>query len=484
MNEFENIFSYLKKDSDGVSLIERLEKHREKEKQYSDLYVVDESGKELQYVQLVQEGGGTLGISLVGFCFVLEYMGIRFLKLAGTSAGAINTLFMAALGKNKNRAVTPQLFNIVSKMDMFSFVDGHWIAKGMISSVISKDGWFKSTIIAYVIIILLLLFYFPVVINYSFIARILYWIFLGAFLLFTAIIVFLFYRFKKARYGINPGNEFTKFLKQNIGDNNSKAKLDCIAGFSIDPQSGKAEVNGETYQFKLRNQNLNGSRQPFKDLRADYTFVTTDIASERKVELPKQAGLFWEKPNEVNPAEFVRASMAIPLFFEPLIVTVPKEKEVIINSWKEIFVDIALIPDKAIFIDGGSISNFPISIFHNDKIEVPRLPVLGIRINDVKHNPRQEIRTFLDYAGKIVNTMKTYYDREFLTKNNFYEKYSIADINTYETNANWLDFNMNEKNKRALFTQGVRAAIAFLENFNWDIYKKERARVYSDLKNK
>ena len=54
----------------------------------------------------------------VGFCFVLEYCGIRFLKLAGTSAGAINTLFMAALGKNKECCSTPELFQIVRNMDM------------------------------------------------------------------------------------------------------------------------------------------------------------------------------------------------------------------------------------------------------------------------------------------------------------------------------------------------------------------------------
>ncbi len=40
-----------------------------------------------QYVDLVQEGGGVLGIALVGYTYVLENAGIRFFSLAGTSAG-------------------------------------------------------------------------------------------------------------------------------------------------------------------------------------------------------------------------------------------------------------------------------------------------------------------------------------------------------------------------------------------------------------
>ncbi|MFD2939631.1 patatin-like phospholipase family protein [Flavobacterium notoginsengisoli] len=59
-----------------------------------------------QYVDLVQEGGGVLGIALIGYVYVLEKMGIRFLSLAGTSAGSINTMLMAppepVMKKNRN----------------------------------------------------------------------------------------------------------------------------------------------------------------------------------------------------------------------------------------------------------------------------------------------------------------------------------------------------------------------------------------------
>lgn len=58
-----------------------------------------------QYVDLVQEGGGILGIALVGFVYALDEVGIRFVSLAGTSAGAINTVLLAAVNSpNKKKA--------------------------------------------------------------------------------------------------------------------------------------------------------------------------------------------------------------------------------------------------------------------------------------------------------------------------------------------------------------------------------------------
>src|SRR5689334_25406924 len=61
--------------------------------------VVDDEGH--QYVHLVQKGGGVLGVALVGYTYILEQMNIRFIRLAGTSAGAINTSLMAIIGSTK-----------------------------------------------------------------------------------------------------------------------------------------------------------------------------------------------------------------------------------------------------------------------------------------------------------------------------------------------------------------------------------------------
>lgn len=104
-----------------------------KEKIFSD--VLDEQG--LQYVNLVQEGGGVLGIAPVGYTLVLEAAGIRFFHLAGTSAGAINTLVLAgidSMDKPKSKLVLEKL----AQQDLFEFVDGDPVLKQIIQRVI--DG--------------------------------------------------------------------------------------------------------------------------------------------------------------------------------------------------------------------------------------------------------------------------------------------------------------------------------------------------------
>ena len=78
-----------------VPLITKAKKLKENGARFSD--IVDKDGN--QYVDLVQEGGGVLGIALVGYTYMLENAGIRFFNLAGTSAGAINTLMLASVGK-------------------------------------------------------------------------------------------------------------------------------------------------------------------------------------------------------------------------------------------------------------------------------------------------------------------------------------------------------------------------------------------------
>src|SRR5688572_30408439 len=86
-------------ESGADKIVEELKLHfKDKPLIVSD--VTDNTGH--QYVDLVQEGGGVLGVALVGYTYVLEKLGLRFLKLAGTSAGAINTIMLASVDK-KNR---------------------------------------------------------------------------------------------------------------------------------------------------------------------------------------------------------------------------------------------------------------------------------------------------------------------------------------------------------------------------------------------
>src|SRR5215218_979221 len=96
-------------------------------KPFSD--VIDDQGN--QYVDLVMEGGGVLGVALVGYTYVLEEMGIRFLRVGGTSAGSINALGLAALGPPAE-AKSDRLLAELADLDVWSFVDGSWAARSLI----------------------------------------------------------------------------------------------------------------------------------------------------------------------------------------------------------------------------------------------------------------------------------------------------------------------------------------------------------------
>ena len=113
-----------------ISLISQIPKG----KRYSDI----EDAQGLQYVDLVQEGGGVLGIALVGYTYILEQAGIRFMSLAGTSAGAINTMMMAGLGTIDERK-SEKVLTIINQQNLFDLLDGPKRVKRLIHKIIKKE---------------------------------------------------------------------------------------------------------------------------------------------------------------------------------------------------------------------------------------------------------------------------------------------------------------------------------------------------------
>ncbi|MDH5396707.1 MAG: patatin-like phospholipase family protein, partial [Cyclobacteriaceae bacterium] len=106
-----------------------------KGKRFSDL----EDAQGHQYVDLVQEGGGVLGIALVGYTYVLEMAGIRFYSLAGTSAGAINTLMLAGMG-NIQEAKSEKILRMLCEKELFDLVDGNKSVRHIIRKAVKKEG--------------------------------------------------------------------------------------------------------------------------------------------------------------------------------------------------------------------------------------------------------------------------------------------------------------------------------------------------------
>ncbi len=433
---------------------------------------LDEHGN--QYTNLVQKGGGVLGVALVGYTYILEEMGIRFMRLAGTSAGAINTALMTVIGK-KEDPKSLQVLDAICKLDFFKLVDGHPAARQLIRMFITHEDFNKKakrwlTRIILVFVLLLggdfifvgLQFKYPslgIWAKLSFVLTGFYLLLLGAIFYYLGT---LMKRLKNSGFGINPGDYFYDWIKKQLIDHGVVTVKDL-----------KAKAAAPIPGLKLREENEEGT----KGLVGDVTFIASELVTENKIQFPDMCYLFREEKDgdyDLQPAGFIRASMSIPMFFESYFINhIPCTTESIKDGWMKTFNE-ADPPSTARFVDGGILSNFPINIFYKPNIVKPRLPSFGIDLDDAK--PADKTKHASDwslggYFGRMFNTIRFYYDKDFLLKNKIYQK-GIGSIKL--AGYNWLNFFLKDEDKIDMFVRGAKAATDFLLAFNWNEYKNDR----------
>jgi len=395
-----------------LPLIERAKALKEKENIFSD--IVDNSGN--QYVDLVQEGGGVLGIALVGYTYVLESAGIRFFSLAGTSAGAINTMMLAGVGRI-HEAKSMKILEILSVKDLFDLVDGDQVVKKVIRKILSKEGGIGWTLVWNGIKL---------------------------------------YRILKNRLGLNPGTNFKDWITEEL----SKADIHSL---------GDLLKLREKLPEGLKNREEGTSAADYK---AKLAIITSDITTHSKIEFPKMAELFWAKPEDVAPADLVRASMSIPFFFEPFQISgLPNAGNEEDPTWNKHAKYLGEVPSSVKFVDGGMLSNFPINVFHRKDGGVPSMPTFGVRLSTYRRDYSKN-KNILGISGAMISTMRQIHDYDFLL-NNPDHSMLICRIDA-DRKFNWLDFNMKEKDQISLFNLGAEKAIEFLEGFDWKKYKQVR----------
>lgn len=452
--------------------------------------VIDDAGH--QYVNLVQKGGGVLGIALVGYTHILEQAGIRFMRMAGTSAGAINTALLTSVGdpdNPKGDAKSGRLLEYLSNLEMFSFVDGHPFAKWLIRNFISDTDFMKrmkrlltgliGMLVLFFLLSLLLLglekrwewTYAAALTRVSFVLTGL------AFLLPASLGMYLarmFTRLRDSGYGINPGNTFLAWIRERMDENGVS---------TIDQLNEKAEKIPPT--LKMR------TGVPLGPISADVTFITSELVTQNKIEFPKMWRLFRlkAKQDELHPGEFVRASMSIPFFFESHVISgIPSGSPDVQQAWKDYFgCGEADIPHTVRFVDGGVLSNFPMSIFYNPDVAEARLPSLGIDLDDSDPNANNgdgaASWSIGNYCGRMLNTIRYYYDKDFLLKNSVFAR-GVGKVKLNDPKFNWLDFFLADQTKVDLFLQGAEAAKDFLLGFDWEDYKNARRKMHRELESK
>ncbi len=296
-------------------------------------------------------------------------------------------------------------------------------------------------------------------------------------------------KFYSAEFGINPGQNFEAWIGGILAEKNIHNLNDLRAHVAKKPEGG----------FQMTGPDAG---TPIDDLNnpvlEDFLcIVTSDLTNQMKVEFPRMWTLYWDDPAKVHPAFFVRASMAVPFFFKPFIVK-DIAADRVLPAWGQFIgvEDLARIPDVTRFVDGGLLSNFPINVFFNPKIGKPRLPTFGIRLNDSDPDAsKTQYKTLGGFAGAMIGTLRSHYDREFLLKNADFNR-TVGGIDV--RGVNWLNFNISDKEKLDLFRRGAEAAARFflgpdqaasddgLEStggggFDWEYYKVKRQEMKTML---
>ena len=417
--------------------------------------VVDGEGN--QYIDLVMEGGGMLGLALVGYSWALEQMGIRFFGIGGTSAGSINALLLAALDE-PSRPKSPRLLDVLANQNFYDFVDGGDDARDLIELALGGNKSFKK--------------------------------------------LRLFWKALKVKkqlctsYGLNKGDAFFNWLKNLLEKAGIKTLDDLQQRLRVVPD-GLMRRDGIAFTDADRP-------------RGRLVIVAADVTTETRVEFPGMASLYWENPGKESPAKFARASMSIPFFFQPMrIGNVPQPRnpsdaqDPVNKNWKDLAGyssdtdKSAIVPKNALFVDGGIMSNFPIDAFHSHG-RVPKMPTFGVKLEyDQRYKSPDKLPMFsnnkiaglLPLGGAIFNSSRHTLDYEFVKKNPDYKHLVQYIPCTYKDGKgvvrsyNWLDFNMPDQHKEGLFRQGAMKAIEFVEQFSgpvpgytskWEFYKALR----------
>lgn len=380
-----------------------------------------------QYVDLVMEGGGVLGVALVGYTWVLEEVGLRFLGVGGTSAGAINATLVAGAAP-PSEAKAERILTMLVALDMFSFVDGDRDAQRFVRGLLDGAGKWRM-------------------------------IWRGFRVLDTL----------RDHLGLNPGHTFEHWLKD---------RLDACGVRSV----AELEARMRDLPDDMRQVDADGRERPVEgELKPRLKLITAEVSTRSQITFPEMADLFWEDPSRVHPARFVRCSMSIPYFFRPARQRKLPQGAAAEARWAERVGFDGGVPPEAVFVDGGVLSNFPVHKFHV-RGRVPRAPTLGVKLDndrEVAHAVTGPINLF----GNVFNSARQVLDLDFFLRNPDYRQL-VGTITTgpsrkfgtgkFPQGHNWLDFFLADEAKVDLFVRGAQAAARFLEGFDWPRYRKTR----------
>jgi NTE family protein len=186
--------------------------------------------------------------------------------------------------------------------------------------------------------------------------------------------------------------------------------------------------------------------------------MATDVTRGRLLRLPWDYRLLDLDPDEQRVADAVRASISIPLYFEP----------------------VTLRGGATTLVDGGVLSNFPIEAFDRTDSAEPRWPTLGVKVIPelpagnaelLPGIPRVAVSALPPLrmlervaATAIVGNDQTYLERPCVRRRTIQVDTGALGV---------VEFDAPEEKRAAVRASGEEAAAEFLDRWDWEAYKRD-----------
>ncbi len=186
----------------------------------------------------------------------------------------------------------------------------------------------------------------------------------------------------------------------------------------------------------------------------EYSLVVTasDISRKRLTYLPWDYAEYGLDPDEQSVADAVRASASIPYFFEP--------------------VTLAGKTGRSTLVDGGLLSNYPISAFDRLDELPPRWATVGIRLDALgiaAEPPPEPVRGVVRMGLALIETAIEANQAEHVLDPCNISRSVYVD--TRDVGA--IDFSISEAEQRLLIERGHEAAAAFLSTWDYTAWLKD-----------
>jgi NTE family protein len=173
--------------------------------------------------------------------------------------------------------------------------------------------------------------------------------------------------------------------------------------------------------------------------------IASDLSRRRLVQLPWDYADYGLDPDEQPVADAVRASASVPFLFEP--------------------VQLAGRSGTSTLVDGGLLSNYPISVFDRLDEQPPRWPTIGVRLNALGIGEPAHVAPVDDPVAMGIALVET--SIEACQAEHLLDPCNIARSVAVDTaDVPSFDFDLTREQQDLLLRRGRAAAERFLRH--WD----------------